>query len=172
MTRLVGRSASKFRTRLGRALTEVNFHPTSSTYPPPAYLHLSHGSHQTDRQDVHWRETSLEGKHARRSILPSDIRSTLLPNHPPHRLHASDSRLVHNQQTLPAKGTQKSDHVSAVGALRKPHRYRPGTVALREIRRYQRVRFLSLTSPLLRLEHFQFDISSRLLSGYLSRPRC
>ena len=28
--------------------------------------------------------------------------------------------------------------IPAVGAIKKPHRYRPGTVALQEIRRYQR----------------------------------
>jgi len=36
------------------------------------------------------------------------------------------------------------------GAIKKPHRYRPGTVALREIRRYQKS-----TSLLLRLKPFQ-----------------
>ncbi|KAG0021989.1 histone H3.1, partial [Podila clonocystis] len=29
----------------------------------------------------------------------------------------------------------------ATGGVKKPHRYRPGTVALREIRRYQKARF-------------------------------
>ena len=34
------------------------------------------------------------------------------------------------------KAARKS--APAVGGIRKPHRYRPGTVALREIRRYQK----------------------------------
>ena len=32
----------------------------------------------------------------------------------------------------------KAARKSAVGGVKKPHRFRPGTVALREIRRYQR----------------------------------
>merc|ERR1712126_489093 len=34
------------------------------------------------------------------------------------------------------KGCEKS--APATGGVKKPHRYRPGTVALREIRRYQK----------------------------------
>lgn len=32
----------------------------------------------------------------------------------------------------------KSAAISSAGGVKKPHRYRPGTVALREIRRYQK----------------------------------
>jgi histone H3 len=39
---------------------------------------------------------------------------------------------------------------AAAGGVRKPHRYRPGTVALREIRRYQKA-----TDLLIRKEPFQ-----------------
>jgi len=48
---------------------------------------------------------------------------------------------VHNQgkfasrKKLPSKAARKK---MAPGGVKKPHRYRPGTVALREIRRYQK----------------------------------
>uniref|UniRef100_A0A914C9W7 Histone H2A/H2B/H3 domain-containing protein n=1 Tax=Acrobeloides nanus TaxID=290746 RepID=A0A914C9W7_9BILA len=40
------------------------------------------------------------------------------------------------KKTVSPTGRGKS--VSATGGIKKPHRYRPGTVALREIRRYQK----------------------------------
>ena len=40
------------------------------------------------------------------------------------------------KQQLAAKAARK--HAPATGGVKKPHRYRPGTVALREIRRYQK----------------------------------
>lgn len=36
------------------------------------------------------------------------------------------------------KAAQKSSKAPQTGGVKKPHRYRPGTVALREIRRYQK----------------------------------
>ena len=33
---------------------------------------------------------------------------------------------------------QRKKHSPSTGGVKKPHRYRPGTVALREIRRYQK----------------------------------
>ena len=41
-----------------------------------------------------------------------------------------------NQGSIAAKAARKS--APAPGGVKKPHRYRPGTVALREIRRYQK----------------------------------
>ncbi|XP_067825485.1 histone H3-like [Heptranchias perlo] len=46
-----------------------------------------------------------------------------------------DRRKAPHKQ-LAAKAAQKS--APATGGVKKPHRYRPGTVALREIRRYQK----------------------------------
>jgi len=43
--------------------------------------------------------------------------------------------LAHRKQ-LATKAARKS--APATGGVKKPHRYRPGTVALREIRRYQK----------------------------------
>jgi histone H3 len=39
------------------------------------------------------------------------------------------------RKQMPTKSARKS--TTNVGGIKKPHRYRPGTVALREIRRYQ-----------------------------------
>jgi histone H3 len=41
------------------------------------------------------------------------------------------------RKQLATKAARKSP-VAATGGVKKPHRYRPGTVALREIRRYQK----------------------------------
>ena len=49
---------------------------------------------------------------------------------------------------LATKGACKS--APATGGVKKPHRYRPGTVSLREIRRYQKS-----TDPLIRRLPFQ-----------------
>lgn len=40
------------------------------------------------------------------------------------------------RKQLPVKAARKT--ASAAGGIKKPHRFRPGTVALREIRRYQK----------------------------------
>ena len=40
------------------------------------------------------------------------------------------------KKTLATKGTRKN--APAEGGIKKPHRFRPGTVALREIRKYQK----------------------------------
>jgi len=52
------------------------------------------------------------------------------------------------RKQLATKGARKS--APATGGVKKPHRYRPGTVALREIRRYQKT-----TDLLLRKAPFQ-----------------
>ncbi|KAI1722051.1 core histone h2A/H2B/H3/H4 domain-containing protein [Ditylenchus destructor] len=41
-------------------------------------------------------------------------------------------------KTLPASHAAARKSAPATGGVKKPHRYRPGTVALREIRRYQK----------------------------------
>merc|ERR1712150_40357 len=42
------------------------------------------------------------------------------------------------RKQLATKAARKSAPVVGAGGVKKPHRYRPGTVALREIRRYQK----------------------------------
>ena len=49
------------------------------------------------------------------------------------------------RKQLATKAARKS--APATGGVKKPHRYRPGTVALREIRRYQKSTCLLYTSP-------------------------
>jgi histone H3 len=42
------------------------------------------------------------------------------------------------RKQLATKAARKSAPTGTAGGIKKPHRYRPGTVALREIRRYQK----------------------------------
>lgn len=42
------------------------------------------------------------------------------------------------RKQIATKAARKSAPSSSAGGIKKPHRYRPGTVALREIRRYQK----------------------------------
>src|ERR1700722_11471851 len=42
------------------------------------------------------------------------------------------------RKQLAAKSARKTAATTATGGVKKPHRFRPGTVALREIRRYQK----------------------------------
>ncbi|CED83540.1 histone h3 [Phaffia rhodozyma] len=42
------------------------------------------------------------------------------------------------RKQLATKAARKSAPAQATGGVKKPHRYKPGTVALREIRRYQK----------------------------------
>jgi histone H3 len=54
------------------------------------------------------------------------------------------------RKQLATKAARKS--AKATGGVKKPHRYRPGTVALREIRRYQKSTDLLIRkAPFLRL---------------------
>ena len=62
------------------------------------------------------------------------------------------------KKQLATKATRKSAPTS--GGVKKPHRYRPGTVALREIRKYQKS-----TDLLLRKLPFQV-IPSFLISRF------
>ena len=46
------------------------------------------------------------------------------------------SILNKGNKSLPGKASRKT--APAMGGLKKPHRFRPGTVAIREIKRYQK----------------------------------
>ena len=69
------------------------------------------------------------------------------------------------RKQLATKAARKS--APATGGVKKPHRYRPGTVALREIRRYQKSTDLLIRKlPFRRLvreiaKHFESDIRFR-----------
>nr|UNW45406.1 histone H3 [Amylostereum areolatum] len=53
----------------------------------------------------------------------------------PRKQARSSSSSLH---LLASKAARKTAAVAATGGVKKPHRFRPGTVALREIRRYQK----------------------------------
>lgn len=42
------------------------------------------------------------------------------------------------RKQLANKAARKTAHAAQSGGVKKPHRFRPGTVALREIRRFQK----------------------------------
>eukprot|EP00798_Chlamydomonas_sp_ICE-L_P009353 gene9353-biopygen9273 len=42
------------------------------------------------------------------------------------------------RKQLAQKASKHASNIPATGGVKKPHRYRPGTVALREIRKYQK----------------------------------
>jgi len=76
-------------------------------------------------------------------------RPLLLPHSSPTRIHNTSHKMARTKQTarkstggkaprkqLATKAARKS--APATGGVKKPHRYRPGTVALREIRKYQK----------------------------------
>ncbi|OWK59362.1 histone H3, embryonic [Lonchura striata] len=61
------------------------------------------------------------------------------------------------RKQLATKAARKS--APATGGVKKPHRYRPGTVALREIRRYQKSTELLIRKlPFQRLLKFSYHI--------------
>ena len=71
------------------------------------------------------------------------------------------------RKQLAAKSAARKTSAATTGGVKKPHRFRPGTVALREIRRYQKS-----TELLIRKLPFQrlvreiaqdFKVLSRLL---------
>ena len=88
----------------------------------------SNGSHEANRTQVHWRKGSPQaacdkGKAVvvfALSLISRVCQLTTILHH-----SSTFSKAARNSAPRP-KGT------------RKPHRYRPGTVALREIRRYQK----------------------------------
>ncbi|CAH6807902.1 AC119603.1 [Phodopus roborovskii] len=60
------------------------------------------------------------------------------------------------RKQLATKAARKS--APATGGVKKPHRYRPGTVALREIRRYQKSTELLIRK--LPFQHLRFQSSA------------
>uniref|UniRef100_A0A452TAM1 Histone H3 n=1 Tax=Ursus maritimus TaxID=29073 RepID=A0A452TAM1_URSMA len=73
------------------------------------------------------------------------------------------------RKQLATKAARKS--APATGGVKKPHRYRPGTVALREIRRYQKSTELLIRKlPFQRLvreiaQDFKTDLRRLFLGG-------
>ena len=70
------------------------------------------------------------------------------------------------RKQLATKPARKS--APATGGIKRPHRFRPGTVALREIRRYQKSTNLSLSGTFLTTENSPF--SHRAAYNCISEP--
>ena len=74
------------------------------------------------------------------------------------------ARIRAQRKHLATKAVRKS--AQATGGVKKPHRYRPGTVALRGIRRYQKSTELLIRKlPLQRLIVQDFKTSNRFHSS-------
>uniref|UniRef100_A0A3Q2UB06 Histone H3, embryonic-like n=1 Tax=Fundulus heteroclitus TaxID=8078 RepID=A0A3Q2UB06_FUNHE len=71
------------------------------------------------------------------------------------------------RKQLATKAARKS--APATGGVKKPHRYRPGTVALREIRRYQKSTELLIRK--LPFQRLTWWVSSRTPTCAPSTPR-
>ncbi|XP_063399890.1 histone H3-like [Mytilus trossulus] len=67
-----------------------------------------------------------------KSIFTENISQWLVQSRPPRKSTGGKAP----RKQLATKAARKS--APATGGVKKPHRYRPGTVALREIRRYQK----------------------------------
>merc|ERR1712012_1489305 len=68
------------------------------------------------------------------------------------------------RKQLATKAARKS--APATGGVKKPHRYRPGTVALREIRRYQNLPNCYYASCLSNVWSAKLHKISRLIFGF------
>ncbi|KAJ7918632.1 histone-fold-containing protein [Mycena leptocephala] len=94
--------------------------------PPPHTIYLpvsriANGPHQTNRPQVHRRLV----------IVVTDINNLFLT-------FSLFSLGKAPRKQLATKAARKTAQPGATGGVKKPHRFRPGTVALREIRRYQK----------------------------------
>ncbi|KAH8308389.1 hypothetical protein KR059_011774 [Drosophila kikkawai] len=68
------------------------------------------------------------------------------------------------RKQLATKAARKS--APATGGVKKPHRYRPGTVALREIRRYRKS-----TELLIRKLPFIYNLHTTMVKYLIVRDR-
>ncbi|POW17065.1 hypothetical protein PSTT_00907 [Puccinia striiformis] len=68
------------------------------------------------------------------------------------------------RKQLAAKAARKS--APATGGVKKPHRYKPGTVALREIRRYQKSTELLIRKLPFQPPEAQLTITTQLLNRF------
>ena len=94
--------------------------------------------HPNSNHSCHQHQWLEQSKLPERYIIPHfPYRISLLATQsdPSHKYHQSTGGKAPRKQ-LATKAARKS--APATGGVKKPHRYRPGTVALREIRRYQK----------------------------------
>ena len=88
-------------------------------------------SHQSQRGRA---VTSLAGRLYKRGCRGSSLHSSTMARTKQTARKSTGGKAPRKQ--LATKAARKS--APATGGVKKPHRYRPGTVALREIRRYQK----------------------------------
>ena len=134
-----------------------------STSTAPHNFTFNNGSHQADRSQEHRRQEVIArvcvggiggrcervGSHlvfvlswgisSGRNPTTSGHRDRLYSTPLPHTHLFSpppSSRLASPRKQLLTRAARKS--APSTGGVKKPHRYRPGTVALREVRKYQK----------------------------------
>ncbi|KAF8131476.1 histone-fold-containing protein [Boletus edulis] len=112
-------------------------------------------SYSPSQEDIESASTLLYLPHAPLSMKKGSRRSHSHGRSPPKapRRESADGRIKPRSDfTVPAldfegkaprkqlatKAARKTAAAAATGGVKKPHRFRPGTVALREIRRYQK----------------------------------
>ncbi|QRV90639.1 Core histone H2A/H2B/H3/H4 [Ceratobasidium sp. AG-Ba] len=91
-------------------------------------------------------QTSSGGVNKRRGLVaptrhPTTTSSLLFEYQPPLKLSVpsyTKTNGPHQANRSQARKSAKSAPSTSTGGVKKPHRFRPGTVALREIRRYQK----------------------------------
>ncbi|KAI9612788.1 hypothetical protein KEM48_004022 [Puccinia striiformis f. sp. tritici PST-130] len=78
--------------------------------------------------------------HQQSSLTPTNPQATLPSSYQKHGSYKANCPQVNRRQSPPKTTRRQAARKSApaTGGVKKPHRYRPGTVALREIRRYQK----------------------------------
>ncbi|KAJ3233492.1 histone H3.3 type 1 [Chytriomyces hyalinus] len=122
-----------------------------------SHLHLPMPCHQTTPHPLHLLHLRSVGRSKRRILHPLKLASSacdcsqdLIPSNPSNRplttypLTPPQTKQTARKSTggkaprkqIATKAARKS--APTTGGVKKPHRYRPGTVALREIRRYQK----------------------------------
>ncbi|ORC92471.1 histone H3 variant [Trypanosoma theileri] len=101
------------------------------------------------------------------AVMPTHASSSLDRLPKPRKNLAS--RKIHTEGRIVAKKESQQQHNSANNA-KKRHRWRPGTVVLREVRRYQNsTDFLIAKAPFRRLVR---EIVSNLKDSFRMSPTC
>ena len=65
------------------------------------------------------------------------------------------------RKSLPGKSDGKKTYIRGTGGVMRPHRFRPGSVALREIRRYQKTTDLLIQKLPFQVCSIQYSESSQ-----------
>ncbi|XP_069591715.1 histone H3-like [Ranitomeya imitator] len=106
---------------------------TGQTYQPllASFFH----ERTSGAQGACFPETNEDAHRSINTLLPPLLSSHLCPPRTKQTARKSTGGKAPRKQLAP-KAARKS--APATGGVKKPHRYRPGTVALREIRRYQK----------------------------------